>query len=98
MDDCLTICFTFASLPRKKIIPSYLIALCRRLTVEFMHAVIAARALRAVFISIKGIYYQVELRGQIITWLVSHNFCFEVRFKYIYAVPFNILWFIILTF
>lgn len=77
LDDCLTLCFMFASLPRRKTIPSYLIALCRRLTVEFMHVVIASRALRAVFVSIKGIYYQVELRGQIITWLVSHNFSFE---------------------
>lgn len=77
LDDCLTLCFTFAKLPRRKMIPSYLIAMCQRLTVEFMHAVIAARALRAVFVSIKGIYYQVELRGQTINWIVSHNFSFE---------------------
>lgn len=83
LDDCLTLCFMFAALPRRKTIPSYLIAMCRRLTLEFMHAVIASRALRHVFVSIKGIYYQVEFRGQIITWLVSHSFGFDVCFSHL---------------
>lgn len=78
LDDCLTLCFMFASMPKRKSIPAHLTDFCRRLTIEFMHAVIAARALRYVFVSIKGIYYQVELRGQTITWIVPHSFSFEV--------------------
>lgn len=68
----------FAAMPKRKSVPAHVIDLSRRLTIEFMHVVIAARALRYVFVSIKGIYFQVELRGQIITWIVPHNFSFEV--------------------
>ena len=31
------------------------------------------RALRKVFISVKGIYYEAEIRGEPVVWLVSHN-------------------------
>lgn len=73
LDDCLTLCFFYATLPRSTKVPTNLIILCRRLTVEFMHFVIAAKALRKVFISIKGIYYQVEIKGQTVTWLINHQ-------------------------
>nr|CAG4636144.1 EOG090X05E6 [Eubosmina coregoni]SVE69773.1 EOG090X05E6 [Eubosmina coregoni] len=73
LDDCLTLCFFYSTLPRETRVPANLIALCRRLTVEFMHYVIAAKALRKVFISIKGIYYQVEIKGQTVTVLVNHQ-------------------------
>lgn len=78
MDDALTLCCLFATFPKLKSIPPDLIALCRRLTVEFMHVCIAARALRRVFISIKGIYFQVEIKGQSITWILPHNYPHEV--------------------
>lgn len=84
MDDALTLCCLFATFPKLKSIPPNLIALCRRLTVEFMHVCIAARALRKVFISIKGIYFQVELKGQAITWVIPHNYPHEVRFGYFF--------------
>nr|CAG4634763.1 EOG090X05E6 [Alona affinis] len=77
LDDCLSLCFFYASLPRENKVPCALIALCRRLTVEFLHYVIAAKALRKVFISIKGIYYQVEIKGQTVTWLVNHQRGFQ---------------------
>ena len=47
-------------------------------SVEFMHYVVTARCLRKVFISIKGIYYQVEVQGQTITWISPHQFCQKV--------------------
>ncbi|XP_026811827.1 pescadillo homolog [Rhopalosiphum maidis] len=81
MDDALTLCCLFATFPKLKSIPPNLIALCRRLTVEFMHVCIAARALRKVFISIKGIYFQVELKGQAITWVIPHNYPHEPQKK-----------------
>ncbi len=47
--------------------------LCRRLSVEFLHYVIASGALKKCFISVKGYYFQVEIRGEIITWIVPHK-------------------------
>lgn len=52
--------------------------LCCSSAVEFLHYVVAARCLRKVFISIKGIYYQVEVQGQTITWISPHQFCQKV--------------------
>ena len=37
-------------------------SLCRRLVTEFMHYVIEAKALRKVFCSIKGYYFQAEIK------------------------------------
>ncbi|MPC63850.1 Pescadillo [Portunus trituberculatus] len=52
----------------------YMVNMCRRLTLEFMLYVIEAQALRKVFITIKGYYYQVEIMGQTITWITPHPF------------------------
>ncbi|TGZ50903.1 pescadillo homolog [Temnothorax longispinosus] len=81
LDDCLTLCFLFSTFPSLAHIPRDQSLLCRRLTMEFLHAVIAAKALRKVFISIKGYYYQAEIKGQTITWIVPHHFCFEPQAK-----------------
>jgi pescadillo protein len=34
----------------------------------------ASHSLRAAFVTIKGIYYQAEIHGQRITWLVPYQF------------------------
>jgi len=81
LDDCLTLCFMFSMFPTLKGVPPDQSLLCRRLTVEFMHACIAARALRKVFVSIKGYYLQVELKGQTITWIMPHQFSFQPQSK-----------------
>nr|XP_039267041.1 pescadillo homolog [Styela clava] len=74
LDDALCMCFLFSNLPKSHSIHSETVQLCRRLTVEFMHYVIEAKALRKVFISIKGIYFQSEIMGQPVTWITPHNF------------------------
>uniref|UniRef100_A0A4W6GAE1 Pescadillo homolog n=1 Tax=Lates calcarifer TaxID=8187 RepID=A0A4W6GAE1_LATCA len=74
IDDALCMCFLFSTFARTGKCHVQTIQLCRRLTVEWMNYVIAARALRKVFISIKGIYYQAEVMGQPITWLVPYQF------------------------
>uniref|UniRef100_A0A3B4UIK2 Pescadillo homolog n=1 Tax=Seriola dumerili TaxID=41447 RepID=A0A3B4UIK2_SERDU len=74
IDDALCMGFLFSTFARTGKCHVQTIQLCRRLTVEWMNYVIAARALRKVFISIKGIYYQAEVMGQLITWLVPYQF------------------------
>ncbi|XP_041492520.1 pescadillo homolog [Microtus oregoni] len=74
LDDALSMCFLFSTFPRTGKCHVQTIQLCRRLTVEFLHYVIAARALRKVFLSIKGIYYQAEVLGQPIIWIAPYAF------------------------
>lgn len=81
LDDCLTLCFLFSTFPSLAHVPRDQSALCRRLTLEFLHAVIEAKALRKVFISIKGYYFQAEIKGETITWIVPHHFSFTPQSK-----------------
>lgn len=74
IEDALCMCFLFSTFARTGKCHVQTIQLCRRLTVEWMNYVITSRALRKVFISIKGIYYQAEVMGQLITWLVPYQF------------------------
>ncbi|KAK2837311.1 hypothetical protein Q5P01_014523 [Channa striata] len=74
IDDALCMCFLFSTFARTGKCHVQTIQLCRRLTVEWMNYVITCRALRKVFLSIKGIYYQAEVMGQLITWLVPYQF------------------------
>uniref|UniRef100_A0A182JUX6 Pescadillo homolog n=1 Tax=Anopheles christyi TaxID=43041 RepID=A0A182JUX6_9DIPT len=74
LDDCMTLLFMFSTFPATKIITRELTRMSRRLTVEFMHYIIAAQALRKVFISIKGYYFQAEIKGETVTWIVPHYF------------------------
>ena len=76
-DDALSMCFLFAMFPKGKGRPDDLIDLSRKLTVEFMHYIINSKSLRKVFISIKGYYYQAEIMGQTITWIVPHQFVID---------------------
>ncbi|PSN36784.1 Pescadillo [Blattella germanica] len=76
LDDCLTLIFLFSTFPSLRHVPHSQSALCRRLSTEFLHAVIVSRALRKVFISIKGYYFQAEIKGQTVTWIVPHYFPF----------------------
>lgn len=54
LDDALSMCFLFSTFPRTGKCHVQTIQLCRRLTVEFMHYVIAARALRKVIPGLCG--------------------------------------------
>ena len=47
---------------------------------EFMHYIIESKSLRKVFLSIKGIYYQAEVKGQTVTWITPYNFSQTVVF------------------
>lgn len=81
LDDCLTLLFLFSTFPSLKYVPREQSALCRRLTIEFMHAMIASRSLRKVFISIKGYYFQADIKGQKVNWIVPHYYPFQPQSK-----------------
>ncbi|KAJ3145158.1 mRNA-binding ribosome synthesis protein nop7 [Geranomyces michiganensis] len=74
MDDALSMIFLFATLPATDKIKSEHVRTCQRLCAEFQHYVMISRSLRKVFLSIKGIYYQAEIKGQSITWIVPFQF------------------------
>lgn len=82
MDDALTLCILLGRMPglrRQRLGQDKgLVELCQRLPLEFMHAVIHARALRKVFISIKGFYFQAEFKGQKVTWIIPHLYGHQV--------------------
>lgn len=76
-DDALSMCFLTAMLAKTRNRPDDMIDLSRKVTLEFMHYVIHTKSLRKVFISIKGYYYQAEIMGQKITWIVPHQFVID---------------------
>lgn len=77
VDDALSMCFLFSTFARTGKCHVQTIQLCRRLGVEWMNYIIASRSLRKVFLSIKGIYYQAEVLGQTITWIIPYQFAHD---------------------
>ncbi|KAG8684446.1 mRNA-binding ribosome synthesis protein nop7 [Ceratobasidium sp. 423] len=74
IDDALCLIHLFAALPTSPQIPTSLIANCTRLSAEWQLYVMRTHALRKIFLSIKGVYFQAEVMGQTITWLVPYQF------------------------
>lgn len=74
LDDCLSMLFLFANLPSTSTVPAKMIARCERLCLEFQHYLIKSQSLRKSFLSIKGIYYQANIQGEDILWLVPYKF------------------------
>ncbi|PRW18309.1 pescadillo-family BRCT domain-containing [Chlorella sorokiniana] len=74
LDDPLTLVHLFAVLPAEKAhgIPAPAVQLARRLALEWQAWVVRSHALRKAFISVKGYYFQAEVQGQAVTWLVPH--------------------------
>lgn len=74
LDDCLSMLFLFANLPSTSTVPAKMIARCERLCLEFQHYLIVSKSLSKSFLSIKGIYYQANIQGEDIMWLVPYKF------------------------
>lgn len=74
IDDALCMIFLFSSLPSNSRLPPDIIENCARLSAEWQLYVMHTHALRKVFLSIKGIYYQAEIMDQTVTWLVPYLF------------------------
>lgn len=76
LDDPLCIIALFGNLPgeRKIGISPHKVANCQRLLREFCHFVVETCALKRVFVSIKGYYYQAQISGVNVTWITPHRF------------------------
>ncbi|ORZ35357.1 Pescadillo N-terminus-domain-containing protein [Catenaria anguillulae PL171] len=74
LDDALSMIFLFASMRSTKAVKNDLLESVYRKSIEFTQYVMQTRSLRKTFISIKGIYYQAEIKGQDITWVTPHQF------------------------
>ncbi|KAI7862815.1 Pescadillo N-terminus-domain-containing protein [Spinellus fusiger] len=90
LDDALSMLFLFSKMPADRKIKAKSVADCQKLIAEFEAYVIKAKCLRKVFFSIKGIYYQAEIKGQTITWIVPYQFS--------QAVPTDVDFRVMLTF
>jgi len=73
LDDALNLCFVYSTFPITRGLHYDEVQLCHKRTVEFQHFVMATKSLRKVFVSIKGIYFQADVKGETITWCVSHK-------------------------
>mmetsp|Transcript_20563 Transcript_20563/g.55003 ORF Transcript_20563/g.55003 Transcript_20563/m.55003 type:complete len:605 (-) Transcript_20563:74-1888(-) len=80
LDDAVSMLALFQALSadQKRDIPAEAVAEATRLYQEFQLYVIRAQALRKVFASIKGYYFQAEIGGQAVTWLAPHQFAQEL--------------------
>jgi len=76
LDDAVSMLALFQSLSadQRRNIPADAVAEATRLYQEFQLYVIRAKALRKVFASIKGYYFQAEVCGHLVTWLSPHQF------------------------
>jgi len=74
LDDCLTLLFLFSMMPTSNHINPSRINNCKKLYTEFVYYIMKTHSLRKVFVSIKGIYYQAEIRSHTITWIVPFQY------------------------
>lgn len=81
LDDALSLIVLFAHLPSNSLVPPEMIANCSRLFAEWQLYVMRTNALRKVFLSIKGIYYQAQVKGQSVTWIVPYQFAQHVSLR-----------------
>ncbi|XP_026190469.1 pescadillo homolog [Cyclospora cayetanensis] len=76
IDDCLCTVFLIASLPSaaSRGLPPERSLLSVQLCDEFLLLLSHLRALRKAFVSIKGFFFQAELLGRQVTWVLPHAF------------------------
>ncbi|KAG6119522.1 mRNA-binding ribosome synthesis protein nop7 [Claviceps humidiphila] len=74
LDDCLSMLFLFANLPSTSSVPAKMIARCEKLCLEFQHYLIVSKSVTKSFLSIKGIYYQANIQGEQVLWVVPYKF------------------------
>jgi pescadillo protein len=88
LDDALCMMSLFANLPQHETldITKKDIEMCDKLVKEFMLYCTITQCFKKAFFSIKGIYYQVEIMGQNITWVAPYQFNQRLPFDIDYKV------------
>lgn len=74
LDDGLSLIHLFASLPVTLASKEHSDK-CSKLAREWQLFVSKSQSLRKAFVSMKGLYYQVEIGGTVVTWLVGGISC-----------------------
>lgn len=74
LDDALSTVALFATMAQIAQVSGAVIDACKRLLTEFQMYVIQTRSLRKVFLSIKGVYFQCCVEGELVTWVAPHEF------------------------
>eukprot|EP01034_Spumella_vulgaris_P029685 gene29685-36772_t len=74
LDDALCMIHLFAALPSEGRITPERTAACSELARHWQYYISKSRTLHKVFVSVKGVYYQAEIMGEPINWLVPHQF------------------------
>eukprot|EP00211_Chloroparvula_japonica_P007768 CAMPEP_0119122900 /NCGR_PEP_ID=MMETSP1310-20130426/3019_1 /TAXON_ID=464262 /ORGANISM="Genus nov. species nov., Strain RCC2339" /LENGTH=334 /DNA_ID=CAMNT_0007112627 /DNA_START=86 /DNA_END=1087 /DNA_ORIENTATION=+ len=77
LDDALNMVFLFGAMAQNKRIRQRRIENCMRLAREWEGYVAHERRLRKTFISIKGVYFQADILGKAVTWMVPHQFTYS---------------------
>jgi len=80
MDDAVSMLALFSALSadQTRAIPAEAVTEATRIYQEFQLYCIRSQTLRKVFASIKGYYFQAEVRGSLVTWLSPHQFAQEL--------------------
>jgi len=91
LDDALCLVHLFASLASSKFVPVARVANCCRLASEFQAYVVKMGCLHKVFVSIKGFYYQAQISGTTLTWIVPHSFAQQPTMQVDYRVMLSFL-------
>lgn len=93
VDDALCLINLFANLPKHELlkIKTETVQTCQRLTKEFYLYCSVAQNLKKSFISIKGIYLNVEIMGNEVTWLSPFNYPQKLSFEIDYDIMLSFL-------
>lgn len=91
VDDALCLIHLFASISSSRLVPPQRVHKCLQLAREWQSYVARTHSLRKVFISIKGFYYQAEINGVTVTWVVPHTFAQQPTMQVDYRVMLSFL-------
>ncbi len=93
MDDAMCLITLFANLPKHDLlnIKPETVQLCQRLRKEFYLYTAVTQSFRKAFISVKGIYLNVELMGSEVTWLHPFNHPQKLTYEVDYDIMLNFL-------
>ncbi|TIC01499.1 hypothetical protein E3Q18_00724 [Wallemia mellicola] len=74
LPDAISLIMLFSHLPANSKIPADIIENCAKLSAQWQLYVMRTKSLRKVFLSIKGVYFEAEVEGRPIRWLVPYLF------------------------